>query len=122
MPKIDFINELKALGYNAQEYSNDFVCFDYEIPVGKFLGRKVKLAFQFDNAYPMNPPSGGPHFSPLLLPITGGGGSHPFGAIHNSPLGIEWEYWSRPFISWNITDKNAKTYMAHIRNLLAKIS
>jgi hypothetical protein len=121
MGKEDFINQLHALGFNVQELANNFIGFEYEIPVGKFSGQKVSLAFQFDNGFPMNPPSGGPHFKPLLLPKTGGGGAHPFGAIHDSPLGAEWEYWSRPFKDWNKTEKSAKAYMAHIRNLLATI-
>ena len=121
MAQTDFINQLQALGFNVQEPAPNFIGFDYEIPVGKFSGQIVSIAFQFDDAFPMNPPSGGPHFKPLLLPKTGGGGAHPFGAIHDSPLGSEWEYWSRPFKDWNKTDKTAKVYMAHIRNLLATI-
>ena len=121
MSRIDFINQLQVLGYNVQEPAPGFLSFEYEIPVGKFSGQKVNIAFQFDNGFPMNPPAGGPHFKPQLLPITGGGGTHPFGAVHNSPIGSEWEYWSRPFKDWNRTDKTVKTYMAHIRNLLATI-
>ena len=121
MSKADFISQLQALEYDVQELATDFISFEYEIPVGRFSGQKVKIAFQYDHNFPMNPPSGGPHFTPLLLPKTGGGGMHPFGAIHDSPLGLEWEYWSRPFKDWNRTDKSVKTYMAHIRNLLATI-
>lgn len=121
MAKADFINQLQALGFKVQELVNNFITFEYEIPIGKFSGQVVSIAFQFDNGFPMNPPAGGPHFKPLLLPKTGGGGAHPFGAIHDSPLGHEWEYWSRPFKDWNKTDKSARAYMAHIRNLLTTI-
>lgn len=121
MAKSELINQLQALGYEVQELASGFISFEYEIPVGNFSGQKVSIAFQIDNGFPMNPPAGGPHFKPLLLPIIGGGGIHPFGAIHVSPLGPEWEYWSRPFNEWNKTDRTMKTYMAHIRNLLATI-
>lgn len=121
MARTDLINELKALGYNIQEPLDGFISFEYEIPLGKFIGNKVSIAFQVDNSFPMNPPAGGPHFKPLLLPKTGGGGVHPFGAIHDSPLGNDWEYWSRPFANWNNTNRTAKTYMAHIKNLLVTI-
>lgn len=121
MAKIDFINQLQALGYVVEEPQPGYVSFEYEIPVGKFIGQKVSLGFQVDDSYPMNPPPG-PHFKPHLLPITGGGGSHPYGAIHNSALGADWQYWSRPFTShWNTSQKHAKIYLAHIKNLLATI-
>lgn len=121
MAKLDFINQLQALGYTVQEPAPDFICFEYEIPVGKFYGQKVWMALQVNDSFPMNPPPG-PHFKPHLLPITGGGGTHPYGAIHGSPLGAEWQYWSRPFTQhWNKTDKTAKTYLGHIKNLFATI-
>lgn len=120
MAKIDFITQLQALGYDVQEPRPDFISFTYVIPVGRFEGKQVEIAFQMDNSYPINCP-GGPHFKPLLLPITGGGGCHPYGAIHTSALGNDWEYWSRPFKDWGRSDKTAKTYLAHIKNLLATI-
>ncbi len=120
MARADFINQLQTLGYEPREFAPDFILFEYEIPVGKFSGQKVQLAFQVNDSFPLNPPPG-PHFNPQLLPITGGGGAHPYGAIHGSPLGPEWEYWSRPFKEWNGTAKCVKTYLSHIKNLLATI-
>lgn len=121
MAKVDFVNQLQALGYQVQELAPDFLAFEFEIPVGCFLGQKVQIAFQVGDNFPMNPPPG-PHFSPHLLPITGGGGAHPYGAIHNSPLGTDWQYWSRPFSAhWNQTERTVKTYLGHIKNLLATI-
>lgn len=120
MAKSDFISGLEALDYSFQEPALDFVSIDYEIPLGKFAGQIVTMAFQVREKFPMEPPPG-PHFKPHLLPVTGGGGTHPFGAIHTSPLGAEWQYWSRPFKDWNRTDRTVKTYLAHIRNLFATI-
>jgi len=121
MAKIDFINQLEALGYKTKEPKPGFVSCEYEIEVGKFIGQKVTIAFQVGDNFPMSPPPG-PHFKPHLLPVTGGGGTHPFGAIHNSPLGTEWQYWSRPFTQhWNTSDRTVKTYLGHIKNLLATI-
>jgi len=123
MAKLDFINQLQALQYTVLEPATDFLSFEYEIPVGKFAGQTVWMALQVGDSFPMSPPPG-PHFKPHLLPVTGGGGTHPFGAIHDSPLlGAEWQYWSRPFNNeWNRTDKTVKTYLAHIRNLFATIT
>lgn len=121
MAKTDFINQLQALGYTVRELANDFVSIDYEITVGKFIGQKIEMVLQVPESYPMNAPPG-PHMKPHLLPITGGGGAHPYGGIHTSTLGAEWQYWSRPFKEWNqSSNKNAQTYLAHIRNLLATI-
>ena len=120
MAKLDFINQLQALGYTVQEPAPDFVSFEYEIPVGKFAGQKVWMALQVADSFPMNAPPG-PHFKPHLLPISGGGGVHPLGAIHHSPLGTDWQYWSRPFAEWNRSDRTVKTYLAHIRNLFVTV-
>jgi hypothetical protein len=121
MARKDFISQMESLGYAVSEFPPDFISIEYIIPVGKFYGQKVNMAFQVNDSFPMNPPPG-PHFKPHLLPVTGGGGTHPFGAIHNSPLGADWQYWSRPFNKhWNSTDRTVKTYLAHIKNLLATI-
>lgn len=121
MAKLDFLQQLLALGFEVREPATDFFSIIYEIPVGRFIGQKVEMAFMVNDSFPMTPPPG-PHFKPHLLPITSGGGSHPYGAVHNSPLGGDWQYWSRPFAShWNLCDKTVQTYLAHIRNLLATI-
>lgn len=121
MAKLDFIHQLQALGYKVEEPQPGFISYEYEIPVGRFVGQKVTVAFQVDDSFPMNPPPG-PHFKPRLLPITGGGGAHPFGAIHASQLGQDWQYWSRPFTAhWNTSDRTVRTYLGHIKNLLATI-
>src|SRR5690606_19525043 len=117
MSKSDFLYQLQALGYEVREPAPGFYSIDYEIPVGRFCGQHVEMALQVTQCFPMTPPPG-PHFKPHLLPVTGGGGAHPYGAIHPSPLGPPWQYWSRPFaVHWNTTDKTVKTYLSHIKNL-----
>ena len=122
MAKLDFIQQLQALGYSVQEPAPDFLAIEFEIPVGRFQGQQmITMAFQVNDSFPMTPPPG-PHIKPHLLPITGGGGTHPYGAIHSSPLGGDWQYWSRPFTAhWNTTDRTVKVYLAHIKNLFATI-
>lgn len=120
MARTDFIHELQALGYIVQEPGQQFLTFEYDIPVGPFVGRRVTLGLQIMDSFPMDPPTG-PHFKPHLLPVTGQGGFHPYGAIHASALGAEWQYWSRPFKEWNQTERTVKTYLSHIKNLLATI-
>jgi hypothetical protein len=120
MARTDFIKQLQALNYTVSEPAPNFLSFEYEIPCGKFYGRKVIMALEVHNTFPMNAPPG-LHFKEQLLPITGGGGTHPYGAIHRSPLGVEWQYWSRPFKEWNKTAKTVQVYLAHVRNLFATI-
>lgn len=121
MAKIDFVQQLQALGYHVQEPVSNFLVIEFEVPVGRFIGQKVSMAFQVTDTFPMSPPPG-PHIKPCLLPTTGGGGCHPYGAIHGSPLGGDWQYWSRPFTNhWNTTDRSVKTYLGHIKNLFATI-
>ena len=121
MAKAQFIQELQALGHTAQELvaeNRRFLVFDYEIPVGRFRGRSVQLGLEVQESYPMDAPPG-PHFSQQLLPIHPQNDiPHPFGGVHNSPLGVDWQYWSRPFNEWAGTDKTVKTYLTHIKHLL----
>jgi len=109
-------NQLVEMGYQPVMHPNEFVIFRFVIPHGRFRDREVEVALQAPN-YPDIPPPG-PHFKPHLLPITGGGGAHPLGAIHGSPMGTEWQYWSRPLTGWDQTAKNSEVYLAHLRTLL----
>lgn len=113
MKRIDFITGLKELGFEPDDKGNDFVVFPYEIRVGKFAGQSIKLGLQVKD---MNPP-GGPHISPRLLPLNPAAVPHPVGGVHGSPLGDDWQYWSRPYKNWNLTDRSARSYMAHITKI-----
>jgi len=114
MTRAAFIAELKALGYEPTATKDNFVVFDYPIQVGRFAGQTIKLGLQ---VLDMNPPTG-PQVSPRLLPLHSQNDlPHPTGGVHTSPLGDEWEYWSRPYSNWNQTNRSARTYMAHITRL-----
>jgi hypothetical protein len=116
MSKAVFADELVALGYAIQEPDALKVYFEYVVPVGTNIGKKVLIGFEIQNDFPMNCPPG-PHFKSIGLE----GWIEPLTNIHASPFGSEWRHWSRPFPDWNRTDKKVKTYLAHIKNLLAKI-
>lgn len=118
-----FIDGLKALGYSPLALSGkpDHVVIDYEVPTGRFGGKKVRLGFIVPADFPVTPPSG-PHVSPRIHPISGGGGQHPTGGVNNSPTfeegaGGEWQYWSRSIPDWAQSKKTAATYMNHIYRL-----
>ncbi|MBZ0317912.1 MAG: hypothetical protein K8L91_15935 [Anaerolineae bacterium] len=117
MSRQDFIDQLKTLGYNPEDQGNNRICFEYTIPVGKFIGQTIRLGFVVGDDFPANPPSG-PHISPHLLPINTSSNVHPAGGVHdNREFGAGWQYWSRPFNEWAKFDRSVSTYMAHIRHL-----
>lgn len=111
-----FIEQLRQLGNTVVESGNNKICFDYTIPVGRLIGKNIKLGFVVADDFPFSPPSG-PHVSPQLLPINPISGTHPYCGVHTSDFGNDWQYWSRPFNGWANTDRTVKTYMAYIRKL-----
>lgn len=95
----EILNQLLDKGFNAWMHTNNFVCFKYKIPHGRFKGQEIEIALQAPQ-FPNLPPSG-PYIKPHLLPISGGGGSHPFGGIHDRKKPTaDFQYWSRPFRGW----------------------
>jgi hypothetical protein len=116
MSQQDFIGELKALGHGVQIKDGNLITFPYVVPLGRFQGQAITLGFAVPGDYPLSCPSG-PHITPRLLPMNDGG-EHPHGKILGSDqFGGDWQYWSRPFLEWSKTKRNAKEYMAYIRLL-----
>lgn len=116
MAKNEFITGLRALGFEPQELSPNRVIFKFEVPVGGNIGVKIMIGFEVQDDYPMSCPPG-PHFKSVGIQ----GWKEPPNNIHASPFGTEWRYWSRPFPDWNRTNRSAKVYLAHIKNLLTRI-
>lgn len=115
MPRQNFIDELRALGFDPIDHGDGRISFPFVIPTGKFAGTEIQLGFKVGEDFSVTPP-GGPHMKPGLLPLASGG-THPSGGIHPSEFGPDWQYWSRPFPRWNETNRTVKAYMAHIRHL-----
>ncbi len=104
-----FLAALSASGYTAVEQSGIAV-FDYTIEVGTLAGRQVRIGLAIPGDWPLSPPPG-PHVSPHL--------GHPGGAVTASPLGDEWEYWSRPANVWP-SDRSMRAYLRHLRKLFSQ--
>lgn len=115
MATIDFVNQLKALGFETQEPLPDKVCFEYIIEIGKNKGKKVFMGFENLNDFPMNAPHG-PHFKPIDDEW-----ANPSGGVHASNFGAGWVHWSRPFNEWNKTKRTVREYLAHIRNIMMTV-
>jgi len=117
-----FLRGLLELGFNPVqcEQSVDHTYFDYEVPIGRRVGLKLKIGFVVPQDFPLTPPSG-PHISAKLYP-NASGGAHPSGGVHDSPrfeelVGGQWQYWSRPFVEWGKGKKTVAVYMGHIYRL-----
>lgn len=108
----DFLAEVRATHPDASLSPGDLVVFTYEVPVGGRLGQTISVAVAKTPDWPLSCPPG-PHLSPRL--------GHPNGNVHASPLGPDWEYWSRPFPNWAASHRTFRCYMGHIRALFAAI-
>jgi hypothetical protein len=105
-----FLAALASCGYTATE-QGEFAVFPYTIEVGRRAGEQVTVGLLAPGDWPLSPPPG-PHVSPRL--------GHPGGAVHASPLGADWEYWSRPVPDWAI-DRSMRAYLRHLRTLFAQL-
>jgi hypothetical protein len=104
-----FLAALAANGYPAVE-RNGIAVFDYTIEVGTLAGQKIRIGLQIPPDWPLTPPPG-PHVNPRL--------GHPGGAVSGSPLGSDWEYWSRPADLWP-ADRSMRAYLRHLRKLFSQ--
>jgi hypothetical protein len=113
----DFVDGLRALGYEVEERGANRITFLYPVPVGKFAGQTITVGYEVPGDFPANPPSG-PHIKPRLHPISGGNGSHPLGGIHErEAFGPEFQYWSRPMHHWATTKRTVKDVIAFLHKL-----
>jgi hypothetical protein len=106
----EFLAQLRAEGFDPTVLQGIAV-FAYTVEVGSLAGSEIDLGLAVPGDFPLTPPPG-PHVSPRL--------GHPSGAVHASPLGADWEYWSRPHPSWPQTSQTVAAYMRHIRTLFAQ--
>jgi hypothetical protein len=107
----EFVRQLIELRFEV-ERKDAFVTFPLIVPLGSKIGETIRLGLEAPPDFPLSPPPG-PHIAPRL--------SHPSGAVHASPLGPDWCYWSRPFSGWAATTRTAAEYLSHVRNLLAQV-
>jgi hypothetical protein len=115
-----FPDQIRDLGYSVTENGNQ-ISFPFKIETGKRVGEEITLGLVIHPDVMLNPPSG-PHVRPRLFPIHPEQDvPHPFGGVHESPFGSEWQYWSRPMHQWAETRRNAADYMAHIHRLFETI-
>lgn len=105
-----FLAALTARGYQVTQVG-EFATFPYTVEVGSRTGEQVMIGLQVPGDWPLSPPPG-PHVRPKL--------GHPHGAVNPSPLGAEWEYWSRPAPNWS-ADRSVRAYLRHLRTLFSQL-
>lgn len=106
----ELLTQLRKEGFDPVVLQGIAV-FDYTVELGTLASKQIRLGLAIPGDFPLTPPPG-PHVSPRL--------GHPHGAVHVSPLGADWEYWSRPCPSWSQCDRTVAAYMRHIRALFAQ--
>jgi len=107
----EFLRQLAAEGLSVA-VEKGIATFSLTVPIGSRIGEDIRVGLQVPPDFPLSPPPG-PHLSPII--------PHPDGAVHDSPLGKNWCYWSRPFRGWAQSSRTVREYMAHVRNLLAQL-
>lgn len=105
-----FLAALADQGLSPTVPSDGFAVFPYVIQVGRLAGEEIHVGLAIPGDWPMSPPPG-PHVKPRL--------GHPYGSVHTSPLGPDWEYWSRPIPNWP-RDRSMRAYLRHLRTLFAQ--
>lgn len=129
--KADFINQLKDLGLKPQEPLAGKIYFEWEVPIGANIGKKVLVGTTVDESYPATCPTP-PHFKSM----ESGWKEHP-DSISDSAFGQGWEeypsdntaayyqlgwrYWSRRFDEWPTSEKTAKFYLSHLKKIMMSI-
>jgi hypothetical protein len=110
------IDDLRAAGFDAvltHSGGAEFVSFAYSVPIGALAGQEVRIHLQAPD-WPLNPPSG-PHVSPRI--------PHPGDtAHHQSPVGQDAIYWSRPHPRWAQSDRSIEEYLTHLRTLFSQFA
>ena len=104
--------QLKQLGHVVDlgfAQHNVVVINDYEVRVGKHAGKRIRVGIPA-NDFPYTAPAG-LHISPLLAQ---NGNQN----ISASPLGADWQYWSRRLEEWKESDRTARHVISYINKVL----
>ncbi len=108
----EFARQAEALGLAEVRVEEGWLFFELPIHAGKHAGESRRIAAQVPVDFPDTPPPG-PHVSPAT--------THPAGAVHASPLGSDWVYWSRPVQAWP-ADRSVKAWVRHVRSVFAQVT
>ena len=103
--------ELRKLGYTVDDFGRQkgvVVVRDFQINVGKHAGMVVDVGIPGTD-FPFTPPAG-IHLRPQLAP---NGQNN----INPSPLGSDWQYWSRRLTDWQ-QDRSAHHIISYVNRVM----
>jgi hypothetical protein len=116
-----FESQLRELGLTVEARTDGRTLFEYETPIGPFMGEQLRIGLDVPPDFDRTPP-GGPHVSPRLAQERGGKPGGVATNVHTSAFGPDFEYWSRPYPPpWGRDGRSAEAYLAFIRKLLAEL-
>jgi hypothetical protein len=107
----ELMKQLAALHYAVDESYRQhgvLVIKDFGVFAGRHKGKVIDVGLSC-NDFPASAPAG-IHVRPLLV-VTGPNNVNP------SPLGPEWQYWSRRLPDW-ATDRTARHIISYINKVL----
>jgi hypothetical protein len=106
---------VRALGLNTERVTDSngqpyLVIWQYEIPAGTLRGTRCDVALLATSAVPYVPPPAIHTRPPVAPPGTQ--------AVQASPLGPQWQYWSRVFHGSVLSPE---TMLAHIATVFREV-
>jgi len=124
-------DQLEKLGYEPEIKPSlkggKIVCVRHEVEVGPLAGTTVRLGLNNAHFFPLLAPTG-LLVSPRLLPFNLYISEKPYSKIYPAETGDlwdpegAWQYWSRPFVDWEGSDRDARIYINHhVRKLFAAL-
>ena len=103
--------EFESLGYTVdRSFAQHGVAVirGFSVGAGPYAGKTIDVGVA-GNDFPFTPPSG-IHVRPLIIP----NGQR---NVSNSPLGADWQYWSRQLPNWS-NERTAKHIISYINKVL----
>ena len=103
--------EFELLGYSVDRSFAEqgvVVIIGFVVGAGPYAGKTIDVGVHGKD-FPFTAPSG-IHVRPMIAPV----GQR---NISNSPLGANWEYWSRQLPNWS-TERTAKHIISYINKVL----
>lgn len=108
--------QLRQLGFEVDlgfAQHNVVVINGYDVKIGCYSGRRVRLGIPAQD-FPYTAPAG-LHISPLLA-------QNGVANVNPSPLGVDWQYWSRRLEDWKESDRTARHVISYINKVLLNAS
>ena len=104
--------QLRQLGFDVDlgfAQHNVVVLNSYEIRIGRHAGKRVRVGIPAQD-FPFTAPAG-LHISPHLA-------QNGIANVNSSPLGSDWQYWSRRLEDWKDSDRTARHVISYINKVL----